>query len=83
VMVICFGLSWPLSIVRSWRARTAKGKSIFFLSAIEFGYAAGICAKLVSGRMTYVFVFYCLNFVLVGMDIALYVRNARLDKTGS
>jgi len=79
LMVICFGLSWPLSIARSWRSRTAKGKSLFFLCAIELGYAAGIAAKVMNGTLTYVFIFYCINFVLVGLDIALYLRNRRLD----
>ncbi len=29
-MILCFGLSWPISIRKSWVARTAKGKSLFF-----------------------------------------------------
>ncbi|MDR1735125.1 MAG: hypothetical protein LBR73_09655 [Oscillospiraceae bacterium] len=81
-MVICFGLSWPLSIWKSLKARTAKGKSLFFLCAIDFGYAAGIAAKLVTGRITYVFIFYCINLVLVTADIVLYFRNAALDRKG-
>jgi bacteriorhodopsin len=80
VMVICFGLSWPLSILKSLRARTAKGKSLFFLCAIGLGYAAGIAAKLLSGNITYVFVFYVINQCMVLVDIALYFRNRRLDR---
>ncbi|MCI6955813.1 MAG: hypothetical protein SPI15_01255 [Candidatus Faecousia sp.] len=30
LMLVCFGASWPLNILKSWRARTAKGKSILF-----------------------------------------------------
>ena len=30
VMILCFGLSWPISIRKSWVSRTAKGKSLFF-----------------------------------------------------
>ena len=26
LMILCFGLSWPLSIYKSWTSRTAKGK---------------------------------------------------------
>ena len=26
VMILCFGLSWPISIRKSWVSRTAKGK---------------------------------------------------------
>ena len=80
IMVLCFGLSWPLSILKSLRARTAKGKSPFFLSMILLGYGAGIASKLASGVMTYVFFFYVLNFLMVAADLALYVRNARLDR---
>ncbi|MDR0530816.1 MAG: hypothetical protein LBG83_01950 [Oscillospiraceae bacterium] len=82
LMVICFGLSWPMSVLRSWRARTAKGKSLFFLCAIELGYAAGIVSKLLAEKLTYVFVFYGLNLLLVAADIALYFRNARIDRRG-
>jgi hypothetical protein len=80
IMVVCFGLSWPLSILKSMRARTAKGKSPFFLSMILLGYGAGIASKLTAGVLTYVFFFYVLNFCMVAVDLGLYVRNARLDR---
>ena len=38
-MVFCFGISWPLSIIKSYRARTSQGKSIVFLMFILVGYA--------------------------------------------
>jgi hypothetical protein len=82
IMVVCFGLSWPANIIKSWRARTARGKSLLFLILIGIGYVAGIASKLISGNITYVFVFYVINFVMVSTDIALYVRNRRLDRAG-
>ena len=30
MMLICFGLSWPFNIVKSWKSRTARGKSLLF-----------------------------------------------------
>ena len=27
IMLICFGASWPISVAKSYKARTAKGKS--------------------------------------------------------
>ena len=78
-MVVGFGISWPASIVKSYRARTAQGKSLLFLCMILFGYACGIASKLASGSITYVFVFYVLNLLMVGTDIILYFRNRRLD----
>ena len=82
-MMVCFGLSWPVSILRSWRARTAKGKSLLFLCGIALGYAAGIAAKLVGGQITYVLAFYILNLLMVSVDIVLYFRNRKLDRVGA
>jgi len=45
-MIISFGISWPLSIIRSYRSRSTKGKSIFFSCFIQFGYICGIASKL-------------------------------------
>lgn len=80
VMVVLFGISWPLNIMKSLKSRTAKGKSLPFLIFIWVGYIAGIASKLVSGNITYVFVFYVLNLVMVSIDFCLYFRNVRLDK---
>jgi len=82
-MLVCFGLSWPLSILRSWRARTARGKSLPFLCAIAVGYAAGIAAKVVGSQLTYVIAFYIANLVMVCADIALYFRNRKLDRSAA
>ena len=83
-MVISFGISWPISIRKSWTARTAKGKSLVFLLLIEFGYICGIASKLTmlatEGKpITYVFIFYVLNLLMVGTDVVLYFRNKKLD----
>lgn len=80
LMVICFGFSWPLSVWKSMKSRTAKGKSLFFEAFIWTGYACGIIGKLVNHNITYVFIFYVLNIIMVTVDICLYVRNVRLDK---
>ena len=81
LMVVSFGASWPASVLKSYRARSAKGKSIFFLSMIFFGYICGIVAKLTADSFKwYVLFFYCLNFVMVALDLVIYVRNYRLDK---
>lgn len=79
-MVVSFGVSWPVSIVKSYTARTAKGKSLCFLVMIFLGYACGILSKLVQETITYVLVFYILNFLMVAADLALYFRNKRLDR---
>ena len=88
VMILCFGLSWPISIRKSWISRTAKGKSLFFEVFIWIGYIFGILAKFLvleeKGPQPWVFylawAFYCLNFIEITFDILLYFRNVKLDK---
>lgn len=86
-MIISFGFSWPLNVIKSYKARTTKGKSLAFLCLIFFGYIAGISSKLVNpdymaniSSKWYVIFFYVLNFLMVGADICMYFRNLRLDK---
>ena len=79
IMVICFGLSWPLSVYKSCKSRTAKGKSLFFEVFILLGYLSGITGKILTNSITYVFIFYILNALMVSVDILLYLRNRRLD----
>ena len=87
IMVVSFGASWPLNVIKSYKARTTKGKSLGFLLLIFFGYIAGITSKLVNDtymaqidQKWYVLFFYVLNFIMVGTDLLLYIRNRRLDK---
>lgn len=87
IMIVSFGASWPLNVLKSYRARTTKGKSLPFLCLILFGYIAGIASKLVNeaymaafAEKWYVLFFYCLNFLMVGLDLILYYRNWKLDK---
>ena len=80
VMVICFGASWPMSLHKSIVSRTTKGKSLLFECLIAVGYVFGICGKLMSGNITYVFIFYVLNLAMVTLDICVYFRNLRLDR---
>ena len=87
VMIVSFGCSWPMNVIKSYKARTTKGKSLAFLLLIFFGYIAGIASKFVNetymasfASKWYVLVFYFLNWFMVGCDLLLYVRNKKLDK---
>ena len=89
IMVVSFGASWPLNVMKSYKARTAKGKSLPFLCLIFFGYIAGIASKLMNDTYMaefsdkwYVLFFYVLNLMMVGIDLVLYFRNKALDKKG-
>ena len=84
-MLICFGFSWPLNVIKSYKARTAKGKSLPFLLLIITGYIAGIASKFVNPAFDfadkwYVLFFYFLNLIMVSLDVVMYARNCRLDK---
>ena len=86
IMIVSFGASWPLNVIKSYKARTAKGKSPAFLILILLGYVAGIASKLLNesymaqfSEKWYVLCFYILNFLMVSVDLGLYFRNRRLD----
>ena len=81
LMIVMFGASWPINAMKSYKARTTKGKSLPFLLLIFVGYIFGITSKLIAESFKwYVMFFYVLNFIMVGIDILLYIRNYRLDK---
>ena len=92
LMLLCFGLSWPISIRKSWTSRTAKGKSLFFEVFLLIGYIFGIARKCIlfsqamaagqsEGFLFYLgWFFYVLNFIEISIDVALYFRNVKLDK---
>ena len=87
IMIVSFGASWPLNVMKSYKARTAKGKSVSFLCLILFGYIAGIASKFMNenymanfSEKWYVLFFYVLNFVMVAADLCLYFRNKKLDR---
>ena len=86
IMILSFGASWPMNIIKSYRARTAKGKSVAFLGLILFGYVGGIISKFLNDDYManfadkwYVLIFYFLNFIMVFIDLMLYFRNKKLD----
>lgn len=87
IMIVSFGASWPLNVIKSYKARTAKGKSLAFLLLIFFGYIAGILSKFMNvaymasfSEKWYVLFFYFLNLFMVGTDLLIYIRNRKLDK---
>ena len=61
MMLLCFGFSWPISVVNNYRSRTTRGMSLPFILLIIFGYICGITAKLISHNITYVLAVYIFN----------------------
>ena len=50
-MLICFGLSWPMSLYKNIKAKTAKSMSLQFTLLIIIGYIAGITAKIINNSI--------------------------------
>ena len=80
VMLVCFGFSWPLNVMKAYKAKTAKGTSLPFVLLIITGYIAGISAKIISGQINYVLIAYILNLAIVSLNVIVYFRNVSLDK---
>ncbi len=80
VMLICFGLSWPISLLKSLRAKSARSTSIAFMCLILTGYAAGIAAKVMTSGCNYVFYVYIFNVVMVCANLAVTLYNRAKDR---
>ena len=86
IMIVCFGVSWPLNLRKNLKSKTAKGISLWFYLMIFFGYIAGIISKFLNesymanfSSKWYVLVFYFINLFVVGLNIIVYFRNKHLD----
>ena len=91
LMVICFGISWPINIIKAWKSKTAKGTSVLFYSFIWIGYVfamVGKIAMIIANSPKpwyetvewYVMFFYVLNIIMVSVGIIIYLRNKWFDK---
>ena len=77
LMLICFGFSWPLSVYKTFKAKSANGKSVTFGLVIISGYIFGIVGKLIqwnqsiqpNGVLFWItFVVYIINLIVVCLD---------------
>ena len=82
VMLICFGLSWPVSVVKNIKAHTAKSMSLPFILLIITGYIAGISSKIINHNFSYVLVIYFFNLFVVSMNVVVYFINRNYDLHG-
>lgn len=79
-MLLCFGASWPFNIAKSYRSRTAGGKSIGFQLLVIIGYLLGISGKIITHNVNYVVAVYILDLAMVAVDLALTIHNKKLDQ---
>lgn len=80
VMLICFGLSWPISLIKNIKLKSAKSMNIYFTLLIIIGYLAGIAAKVINGQFNYVFAIYLLNLAIVSGNVVVFFINRGYDK---
>ena len=79
-MLVCFGFSWPMNLIKAYKARTAKSTSLPFILLIITGYIAGISAMIALGNLNYVLVAYLINLAIVSLNLLVYFRNVTLDR---
>ncbi|MHB1035628.1 MAG: hypothetical protein ACYC35_11805 [Pirellulales bacterium] len=77
IMLVCFGVSWPVSIAKALRTKEVAGKSPLFLALICVGYASGVIHKILY-NCDWVTLLYAANMILVAIDLALYFWYSRL-----
>lgn len=87
LMLVAFGISWPISLIKNIKSKSTKGISLLFYILIFFGYIAGIISKFTNDAYMasistkwYVLIFYFLNLTVVGLNIIVYLRNKHLEK---
>jgi hypothetical protein len=73
IMLVCFGCAWPLSIYKTWKTKTSRGKSLFFLTVILIGYIAGILFEFY-GDLNFVIYLYLINILMVATDLGLSIK---------
>lgn len=71
VMLICFGVSWPISIAKAVRTKDVSGKSPGFMTVICIGYISGVIHKL-RYCPDLVTILYVVNAIMVACDLCLY-----------
>lgn len=80
IMLLCFGISWPMNAYKAYKSGTAESTSLGFILMILFGYVCGIGAKIISGNVNYVLIVYVINIITVSTNLLVYLRNKHLDK---
>ncbi len=70
IMLICFGLSWPFALYKTYTSKSSEGKSLRFLFLVLIGYISG-CLHKVLYSFDKVILLYILNGLMVATDIAL------------
>jgi hypothetical protein len=80
IMLLCFGVSWPVSIAKSVRTKIVAGKSPLFMALVCLGYISGLIHKSLHSR-DLTMILYALNLAMVATDLTLYfIYTARANR---
>jgi len=79
LMLLCFGASWPFNLAKTWRQKSAAGKSLAFLGLIALGYVFGIIHKA-SSRLDGVLALWIATEIMVSADLLLCLYYRRREK---
>lgn len=80
LMLVCFGLSWPISIAKAVRTRQVAGKSRLFLFVIIVGYISGMAHKVLYS-FDWVIWLYALNAAMVTVDLLLCLHYTQVARS--
>lgn len=72
-MIGCFGISWPVAIIKTYKAKVVSGKSRMFLILVLSGYGFGILHKIFFS-LDWVLLLYVFNFSMVLIELCLYLH---------
>ena len=72
-MLLCFGISWPISIAKSLRTKQVVGKSPLFMAILCVGYVSG-CIHKALYSMDWIIGLYIMILIMVSFDLFLYYR---------
>lgn len=72
LMMLAFGASWPMNLLKTIRMKNPIGKSFTFLWLILLGYLAGLTSKIIKGEFySPAAILIYLNTLMVATDLIL------------
>ena len=82
IMLVCFGVSWSISIVKSIRVKRVEGKSPLFMGVVCLGYVSGIVHKIIYS-LDWIILLYGLNMAMILIDLLLYAHYNRKNRAAA
>jgi hypothetical protein len=79
IMFVCFGMSWPVSIIKALKTKKVTGKSPLFMALIAIGYFSGITHKALYSR-NFLVILYLFNLSMILIDLWLYAKYTLREK---